>query len=71
MKDDGLQLDINIGDIGVDDLDIDLDMFDVLPQEAMEHTRYVMPKIVSYSESDFVLFRNAKKIASQLSLKKA
>lgn len=29
MKDDGLQLDINIGDIGVDDLDIDLDMFDV------------------------------------------
>lgn len=66
MKDDDLQLDINIGDIGIDDLDIDLDMFDVLPQEAMEHTRYMMPKIVSYNESDFVLFRNAKKIASQL-----
>lgn len=66
MADNGIQLDINIGDIGVGDLDVDLDMFDILPQEAMEHTRYTMPKMVTYNESDFVLFRNAKKIASQL-----
>lgn len=64
------ELDAILGDIGNFDIpDIDIRLVDVLPPEEMEETRYTLPKLVHYSEEDFVLYDNAAKLAADLSIK--
>lgn len=61
----------DIGDIGGIELpDIDLNLVDLLPNDEMEQTRYMKPRIAHYNEQDFVLYENAAKLAKELRVTK-
>jgi hypothetical protein len=57
----------DIGNFDIPDMDgIDLSLVDFLPRDEMEETRYTLPHLIHYSEEDFVLYENARKLAHEL-----
>lgn len=56
-----------IGSIGgVDIPDIDINLFDFMPSDDVEETRYTLPKVARYASEDFVMYDNAVKLARDL-----
>ena len=58
----------SLGDIGgIDIPEIDINLFDFLPADEVEETRYTLPKVVPM-QSDYVCYDNAKRMAEELRL---
>ncbi len=56
----------DIGNFDLPELDVELPKLDFLPGDETEETRYTLPRLVHYSEEDFVLYDNAVKLAKEL-----
>ena len=58
----------SFGDIGgIDIPEIDINLFNFLPADEVEETRYTLPKVVPM-QSDYVCYDNAKRMAKELRL---
>lgn len=56
-----------LGSIGGIELpDIDINLFNFLPSDEVEETRYILPSVVRYASEDFVMYDNAVKLAKDL-----